>query len=680
MFRNSILFFIALVLASGQVNAQTCGGLGQNPGSAFPVCGTAVFEQQNVPVCGGKQIPTRGCDDFLTDVNPYWYRFTCFKSGTFSFSIIPKNLGDDYDWQLFDITGHNPSDVYTDPSLFVACNWSGEPGATGASSAGAANSLIVCGSSFGGPYRPLFTAMPTLEAEHEYVMLVSHFSGSDQSGYNLSFGNDTTSTAVITDTTQPGLGSARAICDGTRMTVKLKKKMKCSSLNADGSDFTISPAIAPIIAAEGVDCSGQFDMDSIVLTLGAPLPPGVYQIAIKTDVSGINLLDNCNRVIPADQTLPVTVYPLFPTPMDSISPVGCAPDELQLVFNKPMLCSSIAADGSDFIISGGSGLLKVSGATGICSSGELTNVIRVKLEGPVQLAGRYRVTLTTGKDGNTVYNECGLETPAGSFLSFVTKDTVNAEFTYKVSLGCKTDTIQYLHDGRNGVNSWHWTFDNGITSNAKDTAITYNVFNTKTAQLTVSNGVCNSTSAVASIILDNSLKAIFESTAVVCPGDPAVFKDNSLNRVKFWDWSFGNSGTSNLQTPAPQYYQSSSTTKDLPVKLIVTNDIGCSDTAVNTIRVVANCYIAIPKAFTPNGDGLNDFLYPTNAYKAKDLYFAVYNRVGQKLFETRDWTNKWDGTFKGNPQDPGTYVWILNYTHIETGQRFNLKGATVLIR
>ena len=96
--------------------------------------------------------------------------------------------------------------------------------------------------------------------------------------------------------------------------------------------------------------------------------------------------------------------------------------------------------------------------------------------------------------------------------------------------------------------------------------------------------------------------------------------------------------------------------------------------------MVSNCYLAIPKAFTPNADGLNDFLYPTNAYKAKNLYFAVYNRVGQKLFETTNWTNKWNGNFKGNPQDAGTYVWLLHYTHIETGQQFNLKGTTVLIR
>jgi gliding motility-associated-like protein len=120
--------------------------------------------------------------------------------------------------------------------------------------------------------------------------------------------------------------------------------------------------------------------------------------------------------------------------------------------------------------------------------------------------------------------------------------------------------------------------------------------------------------------------------------------------------------------------------RDVPTRLIVTNGLGCSDTATGTIRVVGNCFIAVPKAFTPNGDGLNEYLYPTNAYKAKDLYFAIYNRNGNKLFETRDWMVKWDGTYKGNPQDPGTYVWFLQYTNIDTGKRIEMKGSTVLIR
>jgi len=79
-------------------------------------------------------------------------------------------------------------------------------------------------------------------------------------------------------------------------------------------------------------------------------------------------------------------------------------------------------------------------------------------------------------------------------------------------------------------------------------------------------------------------------------------------------------------------------------------------------------------------DGLNDFLYPLNAYKARDLKFSVFNRFGQRIFHTADWTRKWDGRFKGQPADPGTYVWMLSYIDADTGRRIEQKGSTVLIR
>ena len=676
MIIKKTIFIILLGISYLNGFSQGCTTLGQTPSSAFPVCGIDTFRQRDVPVCGGTTVTAPGCTNaVLSDLNPFWYRFTCFSAGTLGFVITPNNLNDDYDWQLFDITGRDPNAVYSDVSLFVACNWSGQTGVTGASNAG--NSLIVCATT-GSEVRPLFSSMPTLIQGHEYILLISHFSGSDQSGYGLSFGGGT---ASITDPTEPGLLKARAICDGVKMTVKLNKKMKCSSLNADGSDFTVTPAFAPIIRAEGVNCDSGFDMDSVILTLASPVPPGNYTITVKNDANGVNLLDNCGRTISLGQNLQVTVFPLTATPMDSLTKIGCAPDELQLVFSRPMLCSSVAADGSDFVITGPTPVT-VASASGGCNGDSVSNIITVKLSAPIQTAGTYRITLQRGSDGNTVNNECSMETPAGSFINFIAADTVNADFTYNIHFSCTTDVIDYSHDGRNGVNKWLWTFDNGITSTKKDTSFTYTVFGNKKASLLVSNGVCSDTASNNSILLDNELKAVFENTAVVCPEDGAVFKDKSYNHVTGWKWTFGNGSTSTLQSPPNQFYLTNNDNgiRELPTQLIVTNGQGCSDTAIGKIKVVGNCYIAVPSAFTPNGDGLNEYLYPTNAYKARDLYFAIYNRNGNKLFETKDWTNKWDGTHKGNPQDPGTYVWFLQYTNIDTGKRIEMKGSTVLLR
>ena len=385
---------------------QSCPNLGQNPIAAFPVCGIDTFQQGSVALCPGNTVPAPGCNNNdYTDKNPAWYRFTCYTSGTLGFVITPNTLAEDYDWQIFDITGRNPNEIYTNPALFVACDWTAEFGQTGASSAG--NTLVLCD----GPGVPLFTAMPNIIAGHNYLLLISHFTDT-QAGYSLLFQGGT---AVITDPIDPHLASANAACDGTIITVTLNKKMKCSSLRTDGSDFSLSPAIANVISASGYNCNGSFDMDSLTVALNSPLPPGTYSIIAKNGIDGNTLLDNCDRPVPVGDLATFTVFPLLPTPMDSLVPVGCAPDKLELVFRKKMRCSSIAADGSDFIVTG-TFPVTVSSASGNCDGSGLSNRITVQLSAPIQRQGNFTIILRTGSDGNTIFDECAQETPAGSSL------------------------------------------------------------------------------------------------------------------------------------------------------------------------------------------------------------------------------------------------------------------------
>jgi gliding motility-associated-like protein len=288
--------------------------------------------------------------------------------------------------------------------------------------------------------------------------------------------------------------------------------------------------------------------------------------------------------------------------------------------------------------------------------------------------------LVTGTDGNTIRDECGQETPAGSALSFSVKDTVSAAFTYDVVFGCKKNTINCTHPGTNGVNKWQWSFDNGTTRTTKDASAIYTTYGRKQMQLAVTNGFCSDI-ATASFLLDNELKAQFTLFPdVLCPEDFASFKDTSSGKITSWYWNFGNGSTSNLQTPPTQSFSSAERDKEVPVQLIVQDSYNCFDTAVKKIKVLYNCYIAVPTAFTPNGDGRNDHLHPLNAYKADNLEFNVYNRYGQLIFKTKDWTHKWDGTINNIPQLPGVYVWMLKYTHHDTGKKYFLKGTTVLIR
>ena len=661
-----LVFFVSIAKAQ-----TTCTALGQNPSTAFPVCGTSVFSQSTVPYCGGKPMVTP-CQANSTipysDINPYWYKFTCFTSGTLGFLLTPIDLQDDYDWQLFDITGHNPNDVYTNAKLIVGSNWSGNTGTTGTSSTG--KSLQNCG----GTGYPTISKMPMLQAGHNYLLLVSHFTTfrPSEKGYQLSFAGGT---ANITDTLPPALQSINSSCDATKIFIKTNKKMKCSSLAVDGSDFTISPAVATITSAKSF-CAA-FDTDSLELDLNKSLPPGNYTITIKNGTDGNTLLDNCGTNIPVGNSLPLEILPLAPTPMDSVVTPTCAPQSLQLVFKKNILCNSVAADGSDFTVTGPSNVTVVNAVTN-CAD-QSTKSIILNLSNPIVQGGSYKIILKKGNDGNTLMDECAQETPAGSAIGFILKDTVSADFTYLIAKSCRLDTVEFKNAGANGINQWSWQMDYNGTSTVQNPVSYFTTFGKKDITLAVSNGFCSDTIS-KEINLDNELKAAFETNNTLCPEDSATFKNQSIGNIISYYWNFQNGNTSQSENPFPQKYPLLLQEHDYPVTLIVQNDSGCFDTAVNSIRVLKSCYIAVPSAFTPNGDGLNDFLYPLNAFKADNLEFKVYNRLGQLVFESKDWTQKWNGTIKGEPQDAGIYVWTLEYILHDTGKHVFMKGSTVLIR
>ncbi len=676
-FLKIILFFGLLIFSIYNSFAQ-CTALGQNPATAFPVCGDKIFNQQNVPICDNGALVVPGCNNGTnyTAKNPFWYKFTCYQSGTLSFTITPNTLNDDYDWQLYDVTGLDVNQVYTDANIIVTGNWSGSGGTTGASSSGV--NFIQC-SSVPTDNKPRFAKSPNIIAGHNYLLLVSHFDDS-QDSYSLSFGGGT---ASITDPLDPRLKYASAPCDGTEIRVKVNKKMKCTSLAADGSDFIVETAAGTIITAISAiadNCTSSFDFDSLSVFLPSNLAPGTYKLKAKKGSDGNTILDNCDREIPVNDSVFFTVYPLFPTPMDSLTTPKCAPDSLVLVFKKNIKCSSIEPSGSDFFITGPYAVNIVS-ATGNCIRGG-SNTIVLKLSAPLQVHGNFLVNLKTGTDGNTLIDECDKETPLPDDVAFVIKDTVNANFNFSVNYSCTQDVVSYTHNGANQVNSWNWATAGGLPANStlQNPVITYTNFEPKQVQLIVSNSVCADTST-QQIIFDNYLKADFEVSPIICPDKPAVFVNKTIGNITDWKWTMGNGNIITVQNPLPQTYipLSASDYNALPT-LLVKNNYGCFDEISKPITVVYSCFIAVPSAFTPNGDGVNDFLYPLKAYKSTNLSFNVYNRFGQLLFHGDDWQQKWNGKFKSELQPPGTYVWMLDYTNTETGAAIHQKGTTILIR
>ena len=676
-----LTLFVLLNVLVITVWSQTCTTLGQNPTTAFPVCGTNFFTQTVVPACGGARVPTKCTGNAqYSDINPYWYKFTCYATGTLGFVITPKNLRDDYDWQLFDITGRNPMDIYTDATLIVSANWSGSPGATGASPAGI--NPFECASDPATQNISTFSTMPTILVGHDYLLLISHYDDPShtQSGYDLSYPVGTQGgTASIVNPVVPAIQNANAVCDGTQIIVTINKRITCSTVAVDGSDFSLSgPGAVSIVSASANGCSNGFDADTIILNLNKTLSAGTYTVTAQIGSDGNTLTDNCANNLAVGEKTMFKFLSAQPAPLDSISPVVCMTDSLQLVFSKPINCRSIAPDGSDFVITGPA-TVNIKSAKGICING-VSTVINILLTTPLRVNGSFTIRLINGTDGNSLIDECGFVTPAGSTLNFTTQNIITADFQNSINAGCKYDTLSLTHSGNGGANQWQWRLDNNLFSSLQSPVLISKAFGNHTLKLFVTNGKCTDTATSNIVFPDQTVKAAFASSDTLCPSDSLHFTDMSSNNTIRWKWDFGNGASSNSQTPPGQYYPLTNRFSNYTTRLAVQNSFNCADTTYKIITVLVSCYIAVPSAFTPNGDGLNDYLYPLNAYKAGNLLFRVYNRYGQIIFETKDWTRKWDGRVNSIPQGSGTYVWTLSYTHINNGQPVFLSGTTVLIR
>ena len=86
----------------------------------------------------------------------------------------------------------------------------------------------------------------------------------------------------------------------------------------------------------------------------------------------------------------------------------------------------------------------------------------------------------------------------------------------------------------------------------------------------------------------------------------------------------------------------------------------------------------VSNTFSPNNDNNNDVLF-VRGNAIKELEFAVYDRWGEKVFETIDPANGWDGTFKGKDVTPGVFVYYMRAVCFGEGT-FIKKGNITVIR
>lgn len=118
------------------------------------------------------------------------------------------------------------------------------------------------------------------------------------------------------------------------------------------------------------------------------------------------------------------------------------------------------------------------------------------------------------------------------------------------------------------------------------------------------------------------------------------------------------------------------------LEMIAGNSFQCYDTIEPvTILVYDDFVLYVPNAFTPNGDGIND-VHDVQGSNIKEYLIRIFDRWGNKMFESRDIGFDWDGTFKGKDVMTGTYVYYvkaISNSPCGSEEKF-LKGSITVIR
>ncbi|HXB13810.1 MAG TPA: gliding motility-associated C-terminal domain-containing protein, partial [Bacteroidia bacterium] len=86
----------------------------------------------------------------------------------------------------------------------------------------------------------------------------------------------------------------------------------------------------------------------------------------------------------------------------------------------------------------------------------------------------------------------------------------------------------------------------------------------------------------------------------------------------------------------------------------------------------------VPNAFSPNNDGQNDVLYVKSPC-IKSMDFMIYDRWGNRVFESNNVNNGWDGMYNGQPMNTGTYVYYLDASMLD-GSAIKKHGNISLVR
>ncbi|MES1214296.1 MAG: PKD domain-containing protein [Bacteroidota bacterium] len=258
-------------------------------------------------------------------------------------------------------------------------------------------------------------------------------------------------------------------------------------------------------------------------------------------------------------------------------------------------------------------------------------------------------------------------------------DLVKAQFETPPT-GCAPYTAIFKNTSLAGQ-TFQWDFGDGSpVSTEFEPVHVYNTPGQYTIRLVANNDfTCNKTDNTSfTINLYGQPVANYTYTPVIpIENSPNVFTNASSDDAVNFIWQFGDGDSLVTTSRAPIVHQYNAT-GTFNACLIAINVAGCSDTICKPVETIINPLVDVPNAFTPNSGDINSKI-AVKGFGIAKMRFIIWNRWGQKVFETNSPNIGWDGKFKGALQPMDVYAYTLDVQFFD-GTKTTKKGDITLIR
>ena len=676
--------------------------------SATSIC-NFIYDENNSPSGEGilvNEMPLNSCN-IGGETNSAWYIFSPQTDGLFGF-ILQPSAGDDYDWSLFDITDFGCDGISSGLSPEISCNSYGENFGVPNSPTGisTANGGVGNTNGPGNLSGPPFNEDVNVTAGSVYALVVMNFSAT-LNGYQLDY---TSSAVSIFDNTPPSIANLSVNWCTGEIVMQLTEEIDVSTLTA--ADFSINAAG---ISVTSFSTNTPDLANELTFQLGpAPLPAGL-QVELTT-LNGELLADICDNELPQPIALNLSGNFFF----EAITTPGCnatgAIIDMNLLGNAPNAPYTMTLDGTPQAgltadnLATGSYIIEITDNTG-CSRDTTISVVSL--------------TSTVTMPANTVL--CDLS------------DTFTAQFNgglilWDAPLGVTIalpaqGTTLITADGPGTYTIDATVTNQGCTSTGSfDVQFNYPPQSTSVVTPASCFGICNGTVSVSNgnptgltIVVDGySATGQPAELTELCAGQydmeivyspdcsttqPITIAQPALVSASFtadnWILPFANpvvTLTSTSENADSLLWNivgfDSLTWSDTmwvltlpqepgiyPIQLVASDTGDCTSFFEGMVEVRDEFRVFVPNSFTPNNDGVNDFIAPSFTYEPQFYHWQIFNRYGDLIFDSKNYREAWMGEHRNGSYfvPSGSYSYVLTTRGVERDMQ-TIRGTISLVR